>query len=77
MAGKIGDGVLINASHPSDIEFAVKMANEGMKQAGKSPSDVDITAYTSFSVNEDHEKSSESSNTSCRLHSRRQPTASA
>jgi 5,10-methylenetetrahydromethanopterin reductase len=56
MAGKIGDGVLINASHPSDIEFAVKMANEGMKQAGKSPSDVDITAYTSFSINEDPKK---------------------
>ena len=56
LAGKIGDGVLINASHPSDIEFAVKMANEGIKQAGKSPSDVDITAYTSFSVNEDPKK---------------------
>jgi 5,10-methylenetetrahydromethanopterin reductase len=56
MAGKIGDGVLINASHPSDIQFAVQMANEGMKQAGKSPADVDITAYTSFSVNEDPKK---------------------
>jgi 5,10-methylenetetrahydromethanopterin reductase len=56
MAGKIGDGVLINASHPRDIEFAVKMANEGIKQAGKSPSDVDITAYTSFSINEDPKK---------------------
>ena len=56
LAGKIGDGVLINASHPSDIEYAVKMANEGMKQAGKSASDVDITAYTSFSVNEDIKK---------------------
>ena len=77
MAGKIGDGVLINASHPSDIEFAVKMANEGIKQAGKSPSDVDITAYTSFSVNQDPSKSSKSSHTSCSLHSCRQPSASA
>jgi 5,10-methylenetetrahydromethanopterin reductase len=56
LAGKIGDGVLINASHPSDVQFAVQMANEGMKQAGKSPADVDITAYTSFSVNEDPKK---------------------
>jgi 5,10-methylenetetrahydromethanopterin reductase len=56
MAGKIGDGVLVNASHPSDIEFAVKMAGEGMKQAGKAPGDVDIAAYTSFSVNEDPKK---------------------
>jgi 5,10-methylenetetrahydromethanopterin reductase len=56
MAGKIGDGVLINASHPSDVEYAVKQANEGMKQAGKSSADVDIAAYTSFSVNEDLKK---------------------
>jgi 5,10-methylenetetrahydromethanopterin reductase len=56
MAGKIGDGILINASHPSDIQFAIQMANEGMKQAGKSPADVDITAYASFSVNDDPKK---------------------
>ncbi len=56
MAGKIGDGILVNASHPSDIAFAVKMAGEGMKQVGKKPEDVDIAAYTSFSVNEDPKK---------------------
>jgi 5,10-methylenetetrahydromethanopterin reductase len=56
MAGKIGDGVLVNASHPSDISFAVQMASEGMKQAGKSIEDVDIAAYASFSVNEDPKK---------------------
>ncbi|MCW4023838.1 MAG: 5,10-methylenetetrahydromethanopterin reductase [Candidatus Bathyarchaeota archaeon] len=56
MAGKIGDGVLVNASHPSDIQFAVQMANQGLEQAGKSPADFDITAYTSFSVNEDPKK---------------------
>jgi 5,10-methylenetetrahydromethanopterin reductase len=32
------------------------MATEGMKQVGKSASDVDIAAYTSFSVNEDPKK---------------------
>ncbi len=56
MAGKIGDGVLVNASHPSDISFAVQTASEGMKQAGKSIEDVDIAAYASFSVNEDPKK---------------------
>jgi 5,10-methylenetetrahydromethanopterin reductase len=56
MAGQIGDGVLINASHPSDVQFAVQQANAGMKLAGKAPADVDITAYTSFSVNEDPKK---------------------
>jgi 5,10-methylenetetrahydromethanopterin reductase len=56
MAGKIGDGILVNASHPSDINFAVKTAGEGIKQAGKKPEDVDIAAYTSFSINEDAKK---------------------
>ena len=56
MAGKIGDGILVNASHPSDIAFAIKMASEGMKQAGKKPEEVDIAAYTSFSINEDAKK---------------------
>lgn len=56
MAGKIGDGVLVNASHPNDISYAVQMASEGIKQAGKSAADVDIAAYTSFSVNEDPKK---------------------
>lgn len=56
MAGKIGDGILINASHPSDVGYAIKMASEGMKQANKAPGSVDIAAYTSFSVNEDIKK---------------------
>jgi len=56
MAGKIGDGVLVNASHPSDIGFAVKMAGEGIKQAGRKPEEVDIAAYTSFSISEDAKK---------------------
>jgi 5,10-methylenetetrahydromethanopterin reductase len=56
MAGKIGDGVLINASHPSDVGYAVKMASEGMRQANKTANDVDIAAYTSFSINEDVKK---------------------
>ncbi len=36
LAGKIGDGVLINASHPQDVEFAIKCANEGMRQLASS-----------------------------------------
>ena len=56
MAGRIGDGVLINASHPSDVDYAVKMTSEGMKQVNKKSSDIDIAAYTSFSVHEDLKK---------------------
>jgi 5,10-methylenetetrahydromethanopterin reductase len=55
-AGQIGDGVLINASHPRDIDYAVSQIRSGVKEAGKSMSDVDVTAYTSFSVDKKPEK---------------------
>jgi 5,10-methylenetetrahydromethanopterin reductase len=56
LAGKIGDGVLINASHPRDVEYATRSVNEGIRQAGKNPDQVDVAAYTSFSVHEDLKK---------------------
>jgi 5,10-methylenetetrahydromethanopterin reductase len=55
-AGKIGDGVLINASHPKDIDYAVEQIKKGVAEAGKKMSDVDVTAYTSFSVHKKPEK---------------------
>ncbi len=56
MAGKTGEGVLINACHPKDVGYAVEHAKKGIKEAGKNITDVDIAAYTSFSVHEDLEK---------------------
>jgi len=56
MAGKTGEGVLINACHPKDVGYAVAQARKGIEEAGKKLSDVDIAAYTSFSVHEDLEK---------------------
>jgi len=56
LAGKIGDGVLINACHPKDVEYAVTCVKEGIRQANKKLEDVDIAAYTSFSVHEDIKK---------------------
>jgi 5,10-methylenetetrahydromethanopterin reductase len=56
MAGRTGEGVLINASHPIDVEYAVKCASEGIQQANKTPGSVDIAAYTSFSVNKELKK---------------------
>jgi len=56
LAGKIGDGVLINASHPKDVEYAVGSVREGIRQAGKNADQVDVAAYTSFSVHEDLKK---------------------
>jgi len=58
-AGKIGDGVLINASHPKDVDYAVDCIKRGVSEAGKKLSDVDVTAYTSFSVHENLEKAKE------------------
>jgi 5,10-methylenetetrahydromethanopterin reductase len=56
LAGKIGDGVLINACHPKDVEYAVGCVKEGVKAAGKEFDEVDVAAYTSFSVHEDIKK---------------------
>jgi len=56
LAGKIGDGVLINACHPKDVEFAVNCVKEGVNAAGKQLNEIDVAAYTSFSVHEDIKK---------------------
>ena len=56
LAGKIGDGVLINACHPKDVEYAVNCVKEGVDSAGKKFNEVDVAAYTSFSVHEDIKK---------------------
>lgn len=60
LAGEIGDGALVNASHPRDFENAVKLLKKGAKSKGKDFSKFDVGAYTSFSVastKEDAEKS--------------------
>ena len=56
LAGKIGDGVLINASHPRDFEFAVEQIEVGAEEAKRDLATIDVTAYTSFSVDYDAEK---------------------
>jgi 5,10-methylenetetrahydromethanopterin reductase len=49
MAARVGDGVLINASHPRDVKYAVK-------QIKKVDNNTEIIAFTCFSVDEDSEK---------------------
>lgn len=56
LAGEIGDGVLINASHEKDFEFATGRIKDGIEKAGKKTEDVDVVAYTCFSVAEDEEE---------------------
>ncbi|MCW3977725.1 MAG: 5,10-methylenetetrahydromethanopterin reductase [Candidatus Bathyarchaeota archaeon] len=56
LAGKIGDGVLINAGHPKDVEYAVNCVKKGVNEVGKQFNELDVAAYTSFSVHEDLKK---------------------
>jgi 5,10-methylenetetrahydromethanopterin reductase len=56
LAGAIGDGALVNASHPDDIESAVKLIGRGAKKADRKMEEIDIAAYTSFSVAEKEKK---------------------
>lgn len=56
LSGKIADGVLINASHPKDFEFAIKQINAGVKAAGRNPKDVDVGAYACFSIDKKEDR---------------------
>ncbi|RLG92705.1 MAG: 5,10-methylenetetrahydromethanopterin reductase [Candidatus Hecatellales archaeon] len=56
VAGEVGDGVLINASHPKDFQVAIQHLEEGAKKAGRQLKDIDVAAYACFSVDEDAEK---------------------
>jgi 5,10-methylenetetrahydromethanopterin reductase len=56
LAAEIGDGVLINASHPKDVENAMTFIYKGVEKAGKKMDDLAISAYTSFSVAPSYDK---------------------
>ena len=56
LAAQFGDGILINASHPSDFEDAMAHINEGLQKAGKRRGEVEVTAATSLSIYQDREK---------------------
>lgn len=49
MAGKHADGVLINAAHPRDVEWATDRVREGVSDRVR-PDDVDIAVYASVSI---------------------------
>ncbi|MBU6996469.1 MAG: 5,10-methylenetetrahydromethanopterin reductase [Theionarchaea archaeon] len=56
MSAALADGVLVNASHPRDFDPAVKALKEGAAQAGRTFSELDVAAYTSFSIDEKQDK---------------------
>ncbi len=55
LAAELGDGVLINASHPRDFEEAKKNIEEGLSKAGKSKDQFDTVAYASMSVDKNRD----------------------
>lgn len=56
LAAELGDGVLINASHPKDFEVAKEAIDAGLAKAGKSRDSFDTVAYASMSVDKDRQK---------------------
>lgn len=60
LAGAIGDGALINASHPRDIARAVDLIEKGAVKAGRKMESIDVAAYTSFSVADDRKTAEKS-----------------
>lgn len=56
MAGGTADGILINASHPTDIRYAVDHISKGAEEAGRKMSEIDVAAYAAFSIDDDAEK---------------------
>ncbi|MFW9832133.1 MAG: 5,10-methylenetetrahydromethanopterin reductase [Candidatus Thorarchaeota archaeon] len=56
LAGAKGQGVLVNASHPRDFEFALKQIKKGVEEEQRKISEIDVAAYASVSVAEKIEK---------------------
>ena len=55
-AGAAGDGVLINGSHKDDFKAAIPLIKTGAKNAGRDIKEIDVAAYTCFSIDDDAEK---------------------
>jgi 5,10-methylenetetrahydromethanopterin reductase len=53
MAAKHADGVLLNASHPRDFEWAADRVAEGLDERPESRGEFDFAAFASVSVAED------------------------
>ncbi len=58
LSGRLGDGVLINASHPKDISFSVKQIKAGMEDR-EIDGEPEICVFASVSVDHDSSKAVE------------------
>jgi 5,10-methylenetetrahydromethanopterin reductase len=54
LAGKVGDGALINASNPKDFQIAIPIIKKAMESVGKKS--FDVGAYTAMSIDKDVKK---------------------
>jgi 5,10-methylenetetrahydromethanopterin reductase len=59
LSGLLADGVLINASHPIDFEYASKHIKVGLEERSDRPEFFDVVAYTAMSIDNDVEKAME------------------
>jgi 5,10-methylenetetrahydromethanopterin reductase len=56
LAAELGDGVLINASHPKDIRSALERVKEGLAKVGRRREELEVVAATSISIHRDRGK---------------------
>ena len=54
LAGRVGDGALINASNPKDFQIAIPIIKKASDAVGKK--DFDVGAYTAMSIDKDVKK---------------------
>ena len=54
LAGRIGDGALINASNPKDFAIAIPIIKAACDKVGKK--NFDIGAYTAMSIDQSEKK---------------------
>ncbi|MEM4311502.1 MAG: 5,10-methylenetetrahydromethanopterin reductase [Nitrososphaerales archaeon] len=56
LASSMGDGVLVNFSHPLDFERAMSSIKKGLEMVNKSIENLEVVAATSLSLDEDEKK---------------------
>lgn len=56
LAGRVANGVLVNASHPEDLAQALEGIKLGAREAGRKLEELDVAAYTCFSIAESVEE---------------------
>lgn len=56
LAGRIGDGVLVNYSDVEELRWVLEEVRKGVEEAGRSMSELDVAAYPAISIDEDEKK---------------------